>query len=258
MLTYQFFQHDFLVRYQLLYKLKAANSLYYSDNKDKKLEDHVHKSKHFKAEANFGGTVNTYSLWNVSRILMEMAMLKYKGSRVYNVNDGVLINGATPLKPDHIIFKPYENKENEIDKLLSENFISPDIKAKYSQEYLNETFINDFSKLRKELKLPSMALSAKDVTQYTYDIWQTVRELEKTNVYLYGIIKGSIQSYFYTLYKICSLIEPGENFNKAYQIIRAGYHEYLDFSIKLLSEECLKLDDMTERFTPDDVQFNQK
>lgn len=79
-----------------------------------------------QAEGNFGGVVSTNDLLTLARKAMVSALTtRTEGQRVFNLNDGVLIQGAEPLKPEDFCFPEDSLPKNEAIEQILEAFVLP-------------------------------------------------------------------------------------------------------------------------------------
>jgi hypothetical protein len=208
--------------------------------------------------SNHGGVTETHIIWNTSKVLIEMIIASQDHSKIYNLSDGVMIKGAIPLKLSHLLIKPFENKQEIVQKLFEQNFYVHKIRADLSKEAITKKYVHPFSKNLEKFKLPEGAKTPMALTKCATHLWQNVRALEGRHPLTYVLIKGSIQSFMALLFKICSRVEPGDDFNQAFRVVRNGYHEYLEFAVEILEKDILNTKDAKDKYSHDDIQYNIK
>ncbi|WP_131110546.1 motility associated factor glycosyltransferase family protein [Sulfuricystis thermophila] len=69
--------------------------------------------------ANFGGEAHTNNILEVSRLHLEVALLAHPGVRVFNLNDGVAIEGAMPLLPEQMALDATVEKWQVLEQIRS-------------------------------------------------------------------------------------------------------------------------------------------
>lgn len=118
----QIYLHGIDCGYRCTTRHHSAHSGYYEEGKDKEIQPYLGG---IECEANFGGTVRSEMLYDLSRRMIERLIEQVKKGRkvdFYNTADGALIKGACPLPQDMILVPENLPDKNEVLDYIKREF----------------------------------------------------------------------------------------------------------------------------------------
>lgn len=141
--------------------------------------------------ANFGGTAYTNTwFWQTAKAIQ--ATIRKKGVRIYNLSDGIRIEGAIPLRHQEL------KLERVLDKQLIKNTISKNFRTDYVQyvniQHLKSHMDKSFNSLilkvdsllkRNYVNIKDVASAISEIARYLKECGETVFSLLYHNTYLW-------------------------------------------------------------------------
>lgn len=209
----------------------AKSSIYYDEEVEidpglMKYVDNVH-AEHKEdtartVEANFGGDMLSTEIFMHSRDSMAMTIKEHPGPQVFNLNDGALIKGAQPLKPEdfHIDATP-ATKQATLAAVMTaftqdysrdplENLSMLEVQLKAVREDLTRIVNGEF---RDDPELKTKM----DVVDRLYDIHYYFFQAKHQSTQIFPLMRGSMLHmgrFFYDCVSLCATDEKATEFGR--------------------------------------------
>lgn len=202
-------------------------------------------------KGNFVEQVSTSVFLDSTRVNMQILLTYYErtkgGITVYNSNNGAFIKGTTPIPLEEIVdFAPLENKQQLLAELKNTHFIRPpqsdSIKKPQVRQYLNNYF-----EMRKKIGLPKKMPDRKAFYERITQIFGLIREQRDKNSITTMLLRGSMHGYFTLLLRACLFQKDQAQYEKAYEIGRKAYMQFLTQCYDIMERNPLKLDDTHDK-----------
>lgn len=175
----------------------SSHSMYF--NKDDLPEDYVphvdrvaNLEMGMEVEANFGGTVFTEDIFTLARIAMEREIAARCGpGHVFNLSDGALIKGATPLRPEDFTFPENATEKTAVIAHIREQFGQPE---GYDAKVCRDTIRDNVALVVDGLKpvLASEANSKLEIVNKFAALHTALAEVNRQSMGAYYVLRGSL------------------------------------------------------------------
>jgi hypothetical protein len=165
--------------------------------------------------------------------------------KVYNPNNGVFIDGATPTRVENLpIPEAVKDKRQFLDKLLRLKF-SVMTCPPLTDNYIIEKYVEPLKLLRNILELPETIGSKTELLERMNLIYKTVEQSTHQIVIANLLFRGSINSYFGMLAKYCFGTKDSITLQANYTMVRSRYQHFIEQTYSMLEHRALHLDDTT-------------
>ncbi|HEY6898505.1 MAG TPA: 6-hydroxymethylpterin diphosphokinase MptE-like protein [Rhodocyclaceae bacterium] len=179
-------------------KHHSAKSLYYNtDDLPKSFKDVAEKEAAknvsgmtLAAPANFGGTAHSNDILTMARLRLEFEISLHPNAEVINLNDGVLIKGARPVRPEEYRFPTDVPTKQETLAQIRANFEAP---GAFDEHKLHGVLVDQIRHFNAKIKplLDQSPTSKLEVLDRLADILRTIDSLKTEAPAAMWTIRGS-------------------------------------------------------------------
>jgi len=224
----------------------SSSSMYYELDEDKQKEVNERlKASSYRSKGNLSPSVITNTTYDTSRVNMELLLAIHANNiEVYNANDGIYIEGATPLKPEDIsVNAPVTDKPSIKEKIAKQCFSPVGKTPELTASKIKEKYLDIVFDTIKQLYLPDSLDDSPALHKALNERYHKITQLKKGNPVAYQLLRGSTNAYFTILSRSAAYPVDQEAFDSAYLSCRTAYNDFLNYSAKLIEENFMALDD---------------
>lgn len=219
----------------------SSLSIYY-DIEKKKQEKAASQFNNYPVKGNFGGDVLTNPILHATKSNFELLIRQMERSgvslKIYNPNDGALIDGTLPTPADELPDYQSQNKQ-EIIADIKTRCMKQLPELAINENKFKKRFLRYFPKLKKKLSLPERVANATELLDTLNLIFKTIVSQDPVPKLL---LRGSINSVFTLLVQTTLFTREDEEFKRQYKVFREQYQHLLDFAFTLMEEKPLQCD----------------
>jgi len=197
-------------------------------------------------KGNFCDSVQTTVVLDTSRANLELCIGNNSTANVYNLNDGAYIKGAKPTHYQDVKIDPnQEDKTAIIDKLIDRKFLKIDIKEKITEEKFTSKYLKDFFLIDDAIKLIKNPKNLEEIQENFNEIVTKINAIRETTPIAYWLITGSTQNFLTVIQKYCLAANDEKELQRNYKQGAELFEEFRIKARKLMSDDCLALDDIS-------------
>ena len=167
------------------------------------------KKSNFTARGNFGGVIYSTNIFNVARVTMENDIRAQPGPKIYNLNNGAYIDGATPLTENEVYCDCDANNKFQTVQAITDAFQAQILDTDVLGARLLDQ-ISNFIEDVEEMLLGSMTCKA-EVLQKMVNLYKIVFSVQIIRKPVNPLFRGSILHMMALSYQVLSMIaDEGE------------------------------------------------
>lgn len=222
-------------------KQRHASLSQYHDKSSDTLNAVQHQAASLEVKANFGGFVKTTQILDTSRANMEVAANNNPSVNMYNLCDGALIQGITPLQKQDLSIEPNNKDEKTVDKVIDHNFTAPNLEEWIDTKTATERYVQHTIDYLKNLKMTKNPESMKDIQDELDRVLLEVNTMKETHPVSYWLLMGTVQNYFTLINRICLSSPSTRLMQENYRYCLTMFDQLLNECRKLLKNDLLRL-----------------
>ncbi|NIB43229.1 motility associated factor glycosyltransferase family protein [Pseudomaricurvus alkylphenolicus] len=224
----------------------SKNSLYYEMKESTQdIVGQRYKENTYQRKGNFRDKIITNTDFDTSRSNMEAIIgfvKKGRDIKIYNLNDGAFIEGATPL---HLVdFNPSQKeraKSEYLDELLSASFLSYEAKH-LDADAIRSKYLQEFYPLRPNLQLTAGLDNPVDILQDLNRVFANIKAIEQSSATSAMLIRGSVNSFFTAFTRACLFESNKDECRQKYEFCRQVFERFVTQAYELVDNRLLEND----------------
>jgi hypothetical protein len=202
-------------------------------------------------KGNFVDQVSTSVFLDSTRVNMQILLTYYErikgGISVYNSNNGALIKGTISKPLAEILdFPQLEDKQTIINELKNIHFIRP-TERNILKNHQIKAYLRNFFEMRKAIGISKKVPDRKAFYDRITQIFNLVREQRDKNSITTMLLRGSMHGYFTLMLRACLYQKEQADYERAYEIGRKTYMQFLNECYAIMESSPLELDDTHDK-----------
>ena len=234
---------------------RHASLSQYHDKSSDTLNAVQHQEAGIEVKGNFGGFVKTTQILDTSRANMEVAAHNNPDIQMFNLCDGALIQGVTPIKKEELDIPTNNKNETTIDQIFEHKFTSPNLEEWIDTSIATERYVKhtiDYLKNFKMLKNPG---SMKDIQDEMDRIQLEINAMKDDHPVSFWLLMGTVQNYFTLINRICLSSSDNRKMQENYRYCLNLFDQLLIECRKLLKNNLLRLHSVSARNSLQQQQY---
>lgn len=221
----------------------AKGSMYYdlNDKAQTTVQDRYQHNT-YKTRGNFRDTVLTNTDFHTSRVNMETLLKLINANtavNVFNLNDGAYIQGTHPLKQEDLRLPDVTNKK--LDKLIASRFHKHK-NIEVNERRAREKYVSGFYNIKNKLTLDNSLKTQKEIKNELNRVYQEVKSLEKKDPTSASLLRGSINSFFTMISRVCAVQESDSKRQERYTELCQVFDNFINSSYELIDNNLTTID----------------